>query len=51
MLKKFKKGQYEDAVEYAKELIDAGIGAKEIKIRTKLDENQIRKIMEKNQKN
>lgn len=47
MSKKFKKGQYEDAVEQAKDLLDKHVGMTDIVSITNLTEEQVTKIMNK----
>lgn len=44
MVKGFKKGQYEEAAEKAKELIDKGIGITDIISMTGLTEERINKL-------
>lgn len=40
----FRKGEYEEAVECAKNLLEEGAGMNEIMSKTQLDEEQIRKV-------
>ncbi|WP_185903735.1 hypothetical protein [Hathewaya massiliensis] len=47
MIKKFKKGEYEKAVEKAKDMMNRGIGSLEIMSETGLDEGHISKIQTK----
>lgn len=47
MAKEFKKGQYEDAAEKAKELLDKGIGITEIISMTGLTEERVNKLNRK----
>jgi hypothetical protein len=47
MDKKFKKGDYENSVEFAKELLDCGKGMSEIMNKTNLKEEDISKIQKK----
>lgn len=44
---KFKKGEYEKAVEYAKDLLQNNVGMSEIVAKTNLNEDDIRKIIRK----
>lgn len=47
MEKKFEKGEYEEAVERAKGMIEAGFSTLEIIDKTGLGEDDIRKIVKK----
>ncbi len=44
---RFKKGEYEDAVELAKDLLMNNVGMSDIVARTNLNEEEIRKIIRK----
>lgn len=49
MSKKFEKGQYEDAVEQAKDLLDKHVGMTDIVSITNLTKEEVTKIMNKRQ--
>jgi hypothetical protein len=44
---RFRKGEYENAVEYAKDLLNKRVGMLEIMDKTNLNEDQIHKIQRK----
>lgn len=44
---RFKKGQYEDAVELAKDLLMNNVGMSDIVAKTNLNEEEVRKIIRK----
>lgn len=44
---RFKKGQYEDAVELAKDLLMNSVGMSDIVAKTNLTEEEVRKIIRK----
>ena len=48
--REFKKGEYEEAIQYAKELMNKGLGATAIMNMTNVTENDIAKIQEKRNK-
>lgn len=45
-----RKGQHEETVEFAKDLLEKGVGMGEITEKTGLREEQVRKIMDKMEK-
>ncbi|WP_434799701.1 hypothetical protein [Terrisporobacter vanillatitrophus] len=49
MSKKFRKGQYEEAVEQAKDLLDKNFGMTDIVSITNLTKEEVTKIMNKRQ--